>query len=90
MFKLTREFDLIWEKAQKANAQLGQNRFHQLYEQNKRFVTVGIYDAVTHKYEMFDSINFAGNYKYDKAKRPEEFATMEKMIAVAERGKPQR
>jgi hypothetical protein len=80
MFKLNREFDQLWGRAQKVNESVGSNRFQRIFHQQKRFVTVGLYDSVTKQYELFDSVNFAGNFRYDKNTKPVEFALMEKMV----------
>jgi|TARA_B110000240_G_scaffold174907_1_gene201732 hypothetical protein len=83
MFKLNREFDQLWSKAVKANEKAGGHRFHRIFQQTKRFVTVGIYDSGTKQYALFDSVNFAGNYRYDKNIKPDEFIIMEKMVQKA-------
>lgn len=85
MFKLTREFDQLWEQAQKINEKSEGVRFHKIFQQTKRFVTVGLYDSFTKKYEMFDTVNYAGNFRYDKNIKPDEFVAMEKMVADADR-----
>ena len=83
MFKLTREFDSIWEQAQAVNEKSEKQRFFKIFQQTKRFVTVGLYDSVTKKYELFDTVNFAGNFRYDKSKKPAELESMEKMVRNA-------
>jgi len=83
MFKLNREFDQLWSQAVKVNETQGRHRFHRIFQQSKRFVTVGIYDSVTKQYALFDSVNFAGNYRYDKNIKPDEFIVMEKMVQKA-------
>lgn len=83
MFKLTREFDSIWEQAQKVNEKSEGQRFYRIFQQTKRFVTIGLYDSVTKKYELFDTVNYAGNFRYDKSKKPAELVTMEKMVKNA-------
>ena len=80
MFKLNKEFDNIWEKAENSNAAYKKPRFLKIFQQTKRFVTVGIYDSQTFRYELFDSINFAGNFRYNKNRRPPEFDRMEDLI----------
>lgn len=85
MFKLTREFDSIWEKAQKVNAKSEGQRFFKIFQQTKRFVTIGLYDSVTKQYELFDTVNFAGNFRYDKNTKPAELVTMENMVNQASR-----
>tara|TARA_B110000305_G_C19283779_1_gene560650 strand:+ start:119 stop:379 length:261 start_codon:yes stop_codon:yes gene_type:complete len=83
MFKLNREFDQLWSKAVKANEKAGTYRFHRIFQQTKRFVTVGLYDSFTKQYELFDSVNYAGNYRYNKTTKPAEFVKMEKMVQTA-------
>lgn len=83
MFKLNKEFEQISNMAETLNARLAKPRFHIINQQNKRFVTVGLYDTVTKNYELFDSINFAGNFRYDKNVKPAEFTRMENMLRSA-------
>ena len=83
MFKLNREFDLLWSKAVKINERSNGQRFHRIFQQSKRFVTVGLYDSVSKRYALFDTVNFAGNYRYDKNIKPDEFRVMEKMVQKA-------
>jgi hypothetical protein len=83
MFKLNKEFEQISNLATTVNSRLNKPRFHTIFHQNKRFVTVGLYDALTKQYELFDSINFAGNYRYDKNVKPVEFFRMESMLKSA-------
>ena len=83
MCKLNREFDLLWSKAVKVNEQSSGQRFHRIFHQSKRFVTVGLYDSVTKQYALFDTVNFAGNFRYDKNIKPDEFSVMEKMVQKA-------
>lgn len=80
MFKLNKEFEQISNMAVAANTRIAKPRFHTIFHQNKRFVTVGLYDSVTKTYELFDSINFAGNFRYDKNQKPVEFTRMEQML----------
>lgn len=83
MFKLNREFDQLWSKAVKINESSNGPRFHRIFQQSKRFVTVGLYDSVSKQYALFDTVNFAGNYRYDKNIKPDEFRVMEKMVQKA-------
>ena len=83
MFKLTKEFDAIWERAQKVNERSEGQRFFKIFQQNKRFVTIGLYDSFTKKYELFDTVNFAGNFRYDKGSKPRELITMYNMVKNA-------
>jgi hypothetical protein len=83
MFKLTKEFEQLTQRANGINARLGKTRFYTIFQPNKRFVTVGLYDTATKEFELFDSINFAGNHRYDKNIKPDEFIRMEQMIKAA-------
>lgn len=93
--KLSKQFDEIWKKAEKRNAELGATygfdaakspRFHKISsgslfnDSNNRFVTMGIYDSEKKKYALFDTINLSGNYRYNKNSEPAEFAEMLKLI----------
>jgi len=93
--KLLKQFDSIWEKAEKRNNELGavfgfdQNsgaRFHKIFttsiskNDNNRFFTMGIYDSINKKYALFDSINLSGNYRYNKNNDPVEFNHMLDLI----------
>jgi len=83
MFKFNREFDEIWKKAEETNNRLHKSRFLKIFQQNKRFSTVGLYDSETKKYVIFDSINFAGNFRYEKNTMPAEFIEMKRMLSNA-------
>ena len=79
MRKLPKLFDEIWAKAEKRNAKEGE-RFFRIYQQNKRYITVGIYDGLTKKYCMFDTINLSGNFRYNSQVVPPEFNEMSQMV----------
>lgn len=79
MRKLAKIFDEIWASAEKRNASEGE-RFHRIYQQNKRYFTFGIYDGLTKKYCMFDTINLSGNFRYNNQAVPPEFAEMSQMV----------
>ena len=83
MFKLNKEYEALVEQVNAVNRKVGENRFYPMFNQSKRFITVGLYDSKTKKYELFDSVNFAGNFRYDKAIRPPEFVRMENMLKSA-------
>lgn len=83
MFKINRDFDDIWARAEEVNARVNKTRFYKIFSQNKRFVTLGLYDSEQKKYVIFDSINFAGNFRYNKQVKPREFVEMENMLANA-------
>lgn len=80
MRKLIKLFDDIWASAEKRNEREGFQRFFRIYQQNKRYVTIGIYDGLTKKYCMFDTINFSGNFRYNSQVVPPEFREMSKMV----------
>jgi hypothetical protein len=44
---------------------------------------MGLYDSVTKKYVLFDTINLTGNFRYNNNILPNEFAEMENMIKRA-------
>ena len=79
MRKIARRFEQIWAKAEERNGQYG-HRYYKCYDHNKRYVTMGIYDSVTKKHVIFDTINLAGNYRYNSKDIPAEFDEMEKLI----------
>lgn len=79
MRKLAKIFDEIWAKAERRNQKEGE-RFFRIYQPNKRYITVGIYDGLTKKYCMFDTINLSGNFRYNNQVVPPEFDEMSRMI----------
>lgn len=79
MRKLAKIFDDIWAKAERRNSKEGE-RFFRIYQQNKRYITVGIYDGLTKKYCMFDTINLSGNFRYNNQVVPPEFKEMSQMV----------
>lgn len=84
MYNIQKEFDKIWSKAREANKAAGMERFRKIEEaKSSKFKTYGIYDVKTHKYVLFDSINFAGNFRYDKNTRPNELSEMDMLISNA-------
>ena len=94
--KIVDSFDKIWAKAEKRNAEIGavsgydatlNPRFHRIFEKRapasdkgSRYLVMGIYDSVTKKYALFDSINLSGNFRYNNRAEPPEFKQMLKMI----------
>ena len=88
MRKILKHFNSIWKNAEERNKK-EPHRFHQLFEQRfakddpkKRYVTVGIYDSVTKKYVLFDTIGLVANFRFNSKSIPPEFVEMEKMVAV--------
>lgn len=81
MKKINKKFDEIWRKAEQRNSKEG-NRFHKIYEQNKRYITFGVYDSVTKKYSLFNTINFIGNFRYNTHTVPSEFNYMEEIVSA--------
>jgi hypothetical protein len=80
MRKLSKLFDEIWASAEQRNEREGGQRFFRIYQQNKRYITVGIYDGLTKKYCMFDTINLSGNFRYNSRVVPPEFDEMARMV----------
>lgn len=84
MYNIQKEFDRIWSTAKDANKKIGKERFRRIDEHRQsKFKLYGIYDTKTHKYATFDSVNFAGNYRYNKNKKPSELSEMETLINSA-------
>lgn len=80
MRKLVKLFDDIWASAEQRNEREGTTRFFRIYQQNKRYYTFGLYDGLTKKYCMFDTINLSGNFRYNNQVVPPEFAEMAQMV----------
>jgi hypothetical protein len=89
MRKIVKRFDEAWAKAQKRNVEEDPacafedytgGRFYRIYEQRKRYVTMGIYDRQTGRYALFDTINLVGNFRYDPKVVPPE---VEEMYQIA-------
>lgn len=84
MYNIQKEFDKIWSKAREANKVAGMERFRKIEEaKGSKFKVFGIYDTKSHKYVTFDSVNFAGNFRYDKNAKPKELTEMESLISNA-------
>lgn len=81
--KLIKKFDEICALAEKFNKENKTDRFYRMFDQSKRFVSLGIYDSVTHKYVLFDTINLTGNFRYNSNAVPNELFEMEKLIKQA-------
>lgn len=79
MRKIAKRFEEIWAKAEERNGR-GPQRYFKLWDTKKRYVTMGIYDSETKKYCIFDTVNLAGNYRYNSKDVPAEFDEMESMI----------
>lgn len=79
MRKVAKKFEEIWTKAEKRNEH-EKGRFCKLLDQSGRYMTMGIYDTVTKKYCIFNSINLVGNYRYDNKATPPEFDEMVEML----------
>jgi len=84
-------FEEIWSQAEKRNSELGPvngfdpasgARFQRIFTQDKRYVTMGIYDTVSKKYSMFNTINLVGNFRYNTQNVPAEFSEMRRMISA--------
>jgi hypothetical protein len=83
MYKLTKKFDEVCDAAEHFNNTNRTDRFHRIFEQRKKYFTVGLYDAVTKKHVLFDSINLVGNFRYNNNMVPSELFEMEQMVASA-------
>lgn len=81
MRKVLKRFEEICALAEARNRAEGRHRFHQLTSHYKKYMTLGIYDSVTKKYCVFDSINLTGNFRYSHRSLPPEFDEMEQMIS---------
>jgi hypothetical protein len=79
MRKLASTFDEIWEKAEQRNKAEG-GRFYRIFEQKRRYVTYGVYDSVSKKYVLFNTINLVGNFRYDSRFVPPEFNEMNELV----------
>jgi hypothetical protein len=78
MRHLTNVFNEIWALAEERNRQGA--GFIRIYESKKRYVTFGIYDSVTKKYCLFNTINLVGNFRYNSKVVPPEFAEMRNLV----------
>jgi len=76
---ISKKFEEIWSKADKRNREEG-FRFHRIYSQNKRYITMGVYDSVTKRYALFDTINLIGNFRYNAQTVPPEMAEIESLV----------
>tara|TARA_B100001057_G_C22797032_1_gene930046 strand:- start:1071 stop:1325 length:255 start_codon:yes stop_codon:yes gene_type:complete len=84
MYNIQKEFDKIWSRAREANKAAGMDRFRKIEEaRGSKFKVFGIYDTKSHKYVTFDSVNFAGNFRYDKNAKPKELREMDSLISNA-------
>jgi hypothetical protein len=83
MKKISIKFDEVWQNAEKFNKESRTERFHRIFQQRNKYVIFGIYDSVTKKYAIFDSINLAGNFRYDNNVVPQEVRDMENMVRAA-------
>ena len=81
--KLTKKFDEICAAAERYNTANNTQRFHRMFDQSKRFISMGLYDSSTHKYVLFDTINLTGNFRYNNHTLPEELFEMEQMVKRA-------
>lgn len=83
MSKFLKKFEEICANADKFNTEHKTDRFHKIFEQRKKFVTVGLYDSVTKKYALFDSVNLVGNFRYNNNSIPNELFEMDRMVTSA-------
>jgi hypothetical protein len=85
MKKIALKFEEIWKKAETFNKEQKTERFYKMQDQRKKYMTFGIYDSVTKKYALFDSINLTGNFRYDNNVIPEEVWDMYNMVSKAKK-----
>ncbi len=81
--RLSKKFDEICASAEKYNKENRTDRFLRMFDQSKKFVSMGLYDSVTKKYVVFDTINLTGNFRYSNNVLPNELIEMENMIKRA-------
>lgn len=86
MRKIMKQYKAVWKKAEERN-KTEPHRFHQIYEQraskkdpDKRYVEFGIYDSVSKKYVIFDTIQLVANFRYNSKSVPSELHEMERMV----------
>lgn len=79
----SKKFDEICASAEKYNKEHRTDRFLRMFDQSRKFVSMGLYDSVTKKYVLFDTINLTGNFRYNNNILPSEFTEMENMIKRA-------
>jgi hypothetical protein len=80
MRKIERHFEEIWKRADAYNRSNAGTRFFRIYEQNRRYITMGIYDSQTKRYATFDTINLVGNFRYDARQIPPELNEMSALV----------
>lgn len=85
MRKIIQKFEEVWQSAEKFNKQNRTERFYRIFDQQKKYVTFGLYDSETKKYALFDSINLTGNFRYDNHTIPAEVHDMARMVSNANR-----
>ena len=82
MRKIVKSFDLIWSKAETFNRKRG-DRFVRCFDSRGKYLSFGIYDKVTNKYALFDTINLTGNFRYNASSTIPELVEMEEMVSNA-------
>lgn len=87
MKKIARTFENIWKDAQAINATTTRikQRFFKIYSVKGKNVQLGLYDAITKRWTIFDSINLSGNYRYVDREQIPEITEMKAMIRLAQR-----
>ncbi len=83
MFKIKNEFDRLGLLADAVNKKINNKRFIMSQSANKRYMSYCLYDYVSKKHVVFNTIMFSGHYRYNKNAVPAEFAEMEKMLRNA-------
>ena len=85
MKTILKTFEAIWKDAAAINAhhRTPKQRFFKIYSTKKKFVTIGLYDNVTKRWSLFESINLSGNYRYNTRDNIPEIKEMRAMVDAA-------
>ena len=79
MRKILKEFDNVWSEAETVNRKSGR-RFERCFNQSGKYVSFGIYDTQSKRYELFDTINLSGNFRYNSGTVPPELKEMRELV----------
>lgn len=82
MRKTLKAFNDISSRISERNRELGFQRFFRCQDtdNNGRINSFGVYDSVSKKYVVFETINFSGNFRYDAQTVPNEVREMERLV----------
>jgi Ca2+-binding EF-hand superfamily protein len=78
MREALRAFERVSRSINERNKRLKAQRFYRLFDTDKqgRVTSFGVYDSVAKRYVVFETINFAGNFRYNSADVPAEVKEM--------------